>query len=356
MEQLCASHPDSSSTGRCAACGRPFCAACVVEDVAAELSFCSTACLGSQKRNPQLPSRPNADLVDGLRRPIRTGWQLWLRQLGPVTVWVGIPIGVAFGLLRFAAVGTAWGQAGSVSTLYDLGLWVCFALAAAAVAVLLSRAYTGLPGGSPWAQVASRFLPWLISWILFGAGVILGSLLLIIPGIIAGVRLFWADEFALIHRHGPLSALRESVELTRGQTARVFTFQIALGFAEYLVLIPVILGFIGAGAVAESLPSGLLTTVALSTFLSVLSVNAYASVHAPEIVYFYGLRALRAEMPAEEIRGDWVSRGLRGVYGSESQELQSCPSCGSAWNPADYREDAKAIFCSCCKAQITRPG
>jgi hypothetical protein len=232
----------------------------------------------------------------------------------------------------------------------------CLALAAAAVAVILSNAHTGIPKGSPWSQIASRFLPWAITWILFSAGLILGTLLLIIPGIIAGIRLFWADEFALVHGHGPISALRKSMELTRGLTGSVFKFQLVLGFAEYLVLIPLVLGFIGVGAVADSLPSGLLTTVMFSTFLSVLGVNAYASLHAPEIVYFYGLRALRAEMPAEEIQGDWVSRGIRGIYGSESGELQSCPSCGSAWDPADYREDADVIYCSACKAQLTRPG
>jgi hypothetical protein len=224
---------------------------------------------------------------------------------------------------------------------------------------MLSCAHTGIPRGSPWAQVASRFLPWTITWILFSAGLFLGTLLLIIPGIIAGIRLFWADEFALVHGHGPISALRESMELTRGLTGSVFKFQMVLGvlgFAAYLVLIPLVLEFIGVDAVAGALPSGLLTTVMFTTFLSVLGVNAYASLHAPEIVYFYGLRALRAEMPAEEIQGNWVSRGLRGIYGSESRELQSCPSCGSAWDPADYREDVDVIYCSFCKAQLTRPG
>lgn len=355
MAQPCAMHPDASSTGRCAACGRPFCAACVVEDVSAELAFCSTACLAVQAGRPRASGRPNIDLIGGLRKPIVTGWQLWLRQLGSITLWVGFPIGVAFGLLRSATVGTGWAHSGAGSAVHGLGFLGFAALAAAAVAVLLSRAHIGVPGGNPWPQVASRFLSWTVAWVLYGVGVIVGTLLLVVPGIIAGTRLFWADEFALIHRHTPVSALRESAELTRGLTGRVFAFQFALGLAEYLVLIPVLLGVIGIGVVVEALPAGPVTTLIQSTLISILIVNAYASAHAAEVVYFYGLRALKVEMPAEDLQGDWVSRGLRGPYAAESTALPTCSSCGSAWDPADYREDAEAIFCSTCKSQLMRP-
>ena len=40
----------------------------------------------------------------------------------------------------------------------------------------------------------------------FGTGLV-GFLLLIVPGIVLSVRLFWADEFALVHSASPLAAL-----------------------------------------------------------------------------------------------------------------------------------------------------
>jgi predicted amidophosphoribosyltransferase len=67
------------------------------------------------------------------------------------------------------------------------------------------------------------------------------------------------------------------------------------------------------------------------------------------------VRALRATLPPDELHGDWVLRGLRADARAEHPELPACPSCGSSWNPADYRRDAEPIFCSHCKSELRRP-
>jgi hypothetical protein len=44
-----------------------------------------------------------------------------------------------------------------------------------------------------------------------------------------------------------------------------------------------------------ALPVSFVTTALANLVLAVLSVITYVSAHAAEVVYFYGLRALRAE-------------------------------------------------------------
>jgi hypothetical protein len=173
VQGFCTTHPDQYALGACATCGRPLCAACRVENLAEERAYCSPACLAAASARSLHPGRTAPELADALRSPIRSGWRLWLRSAG------------------------------------------------------LSRAHTGAAGGSPWPHVAPRLLPWAATWLVYGVVVGVGSLL-ILPGMLAAIRLFWADEFALVHGVGPRAALRESLRLTRGLAGRIFGFQFLL--------------------------------------------------------------------------------------------------------------------------------
>ncbi|MGI9589882.1 MAG: hypothetical protein ACR2P8_00835 [Myxococcota bacterium] len=294
-----------------------------MEDVARELAFCSANCRDLDATTPAALGRAPVDLVSGLDRPIRTGWLLWLRQVPRLTSWVALPLGIAVGVLRILLVDGSAADGSGRPVVYDVSLALAIALGAAGSAVVLSRAYTGAPNESPWGHVASRLLPWSVTWLIIGSAVLVGSLLLLIPGIIAGIRLFWADEFALMHGRSPRSAVRESLELSRGLTGRVFGFQIILGFAEYLVLVPLLIGVAGLGVLEDAMPDGPVETLLVTTLMSVMLVNTYASLHAPEVVYFYGLRALRSGLAAEDLQGDWVARGLR--QASQAPEPASAP-------------------------------
>jgi hypothetical protein len=333
----------------------------VVEDISTEVAFCSNACRETQQRRPDLGGRSNPELIEGLEAPIRTGWQLCTRVAGSLVQWVGVPVGLGYSVFEYATDRLLADPESGASLAASFGFLLAVAAAAPATAVVLSRAHAADERGNPWPHVGPRYLPWLLTMLLFLAATILGTLAFLVPGIILGIRLFWADEFALVHGHGPVSALRESLHLTRGLTGRVFGFQFALGFAEYLVLIPMFVGLVAVEAMTDALALGLATNVVASVLLSCLFVITYASAHAAEVVYFYGLRALRAELPADEIHGDWVDRGLR-VYrdslqrGAAPSVEQACPLCGTRWNPADYRADAEPIFCSICRTELTRAG
>lgn len=352
MTSLCSLHADQASVGACPTCSRPFCARCRVEDLARDRTYCSTACRDVAGAVAPGASRPASELVQDLRTPIRAGWRLWLRSAGPLTLQVALPVGVTYSALRYVTLGAEpVGDASSAA--HDAGAVALAALAAAASAVMLSRAHTGAPGGLPWTHVLARLLPWAAVWVFYLAAVFVGSLLLIVPGIIAGIRLFWADEFALVHGMGPVAAVKESLQLTRGQSSRIFSFQFLLGFAEYAVLLPLFVGFVAVGGLLSVLPPGGIATFAFGTLSSILLTHAYASAHAPEIVYFYGLRALRAGLSEEERAGDWVTRGLHEAEGAAGK--QRCRACGAFWDPADYRADVATIYCSRCKEPLQRP-
>ncbi len=349
--ERCAAHPDATSTGRCEACPRPFCAACAVEDVASDLFFCSDACRESQAlvSRASVDAPTSAELIDGLWSPIRTGWELWWREAPALTLRVGLPVGAAGALLQLAARSTGWVE-GLVIDLAHLGL---AGLAAAAVGVILSRSRTGVADPNPWPQVAARFLPWSLAWLALAVCVVLGSLLFLIPGAFLGLRLFWADELCLVHGRGPIAAARESWALTEGLTRTLFAFQFLAGLALYLVLAALGLGWFGVTVVLDFVPPGSVGLLISGFAWPFLLVHAYAASHAPEVAYFYGLRALRAELPPEGRWGDWVARARQGAI--VRPDLPVCPHCDRVWDPDDYRRDAEAIYCSYCKEELSWP-
>ena len=157
--------------------------------------------------------------------------------------------------------------------------------------VILSQRYTRLVQGNPYTWTLRRFVPWVLTWIICFAAIVLGTLALLIPGIILGLRLFWADEFALIHRAGPIQALKESWKLTSGNIGSLFVFQFLAGLAAYVVLIPMgilVLAFMVLVLLLGS-PEYLLPLENALIYLMIFV--GYGGLHGPEIVYFYGMRA-----------------------------------------------------------------
>jgi hypothetical protein len=174
------------------------------------------------------------------------------------------------------------------------------AFTVALVGVVLSARHTRLVEGSAYAATARRFVPWVATWVLILGIVFAGYLALIVPGVYLALRLFWADEFALIHGKGPIAALKASWDLTRGRAGAMFVFQFVLGLAQYVILLPALLGFVFlmAGLEAAGLTGGDVIT-GLETFLVfVLGALVYGGLHGPEIVQFYGMRAQRANLEA----------------------------------------------------------
>lgn len=289
----CARHPGASAVADCPVCGAPFCAECRVEKVGAEKVYCSDAC---RARDGLVASVSDAELAAAAKTPIRSGWRLWVRS----APWVSrhtLPVAAVMALLVVMSGSTIAGamdesRGPAPSLAATVILWGLFGYGIALSGVVLSSTHTGHRVGNAHLWTLRRLVPVVVVWAMVLAAGFLGFLLLIIPGIIIGIRLFWADEFALVHAAGPLTACRESWRLTRNREGSVFVFQFILGLAEYLILILVVIAFLGItlGANGIGARSAVISFVE-ATLVFWLVFTAYGSAHAPELVYFYGLRA-----------------------------------------------------------------
>ena len=309
----CAKHPGQPAAERCDHCGAPFCGDCRVEDTAAEEVFCSEPC-----REKRTKARKSV-LLEGFDQPIRTGWRLFARS--SVAVWLytaplAIAIVIVTALLSDLMPGAESGQSTVAYGARVVVFLLALAFGIALTQVVLSRQYSGLVQGNPYVWTLRRFVPWVLTWIICLAAIFLGTLALVLPGIYVGLRLFWADEFALIHRKGPVQALKESWELTRGHAGSIFLFQFLAGLvASVLALAALFLAYLAplmlyVWGFSEVLKegSGILQNVAAAflaehsyflrtlppTFFWLLFFVGYGALHAPQIVYLYGMRAERA--------------------------------------------------------------
>ena len=298
----CASHPDRTAVAICARCGKSVCELCRVEFVATEQTFCSERCRDDRPVESGREPVSNATLEAGLQKPIRAGWALAANSAGRIALHllpVAVVLGLIVGYLNRVADGSVPppGTAG-VPILLFLFLF-CGAFGAALVGVILSARHAGLEA-APYTAVPRRFVPWLATWLLMIGITVIGVFALILPGIYLSLRLFWADEFALLHNKGPIGALRASWELTRNQAAEVFFFQFILGLAQYVVLIPVmiVLTALIAGLEAIGWSNPEYSTGIEVFILYLVGFVVYGAMHGPEIVQFYGMRAARSNREA----------------------------------------------------------
>jgi len=310
----CARHPEQASIATCGRCGQPLCEQCRVESVATEQVFCSERCLEAP-REAELDQETvsNKALREGLKKPIRIGWALWGRSVGSLVVAV-LPLAVVGGVLWWymaRSLDEGVDEYGLRVTILIVALLVIGAYGVAVVGIMLSQRHTRLVRENPHTKAARRFIPWMATWFLVIAITMVGYFALILPGIYLAIRLFWADEFALIHDKGPIAALKASWELTRKAASPVFHFQIILGFAQYLVIIPaailVALAFGGLTALGMTAVDRL--SIAEAFIFAFVGLVVYSAMHAPEIVQFYGMKAARASLDAVELeQGNWLER------------------------------------------------
>ena len=282
----CINHPDRLGEMECDLCGEAMCTACHVDAIAADREYCSIACAHTAERD-------SADrYLAGVERPYRTGMALWRDSLSglalatlPAAAVIGVAIHLDPGLLSedpdAAAAASPW---------VTLAIFLALGYGILVSQVTLSQQHTELIDGSAHTWVLRRVVPWILTWVLVLAGTLLGYLLLIIPGVILGLRLFWADELALAHRLGPLRAAQESWAITKGRARDLFSFQFVAGLFAWVAVF-------GALIVA-AYPVGFATAIVgfgsdgvLLFAMTWVFFMAYAAVHAVQVAKFYGTLA-----------------------------------------------------------------
>ena len=227
--------------------------------------------------------------------------------MGIVVVWVGGALPAAEG--GETTETTVSGGAAILMLLMLAFLMLAFGIAL--TQVILSQCYTRLVQGNPYVWTFRRFVPWTLSIIIVFAAMFLGMspivfaamflvflgmpalvmslvmLLVVQPAIYLGLRLFWADEFALVHRAGPIQALKESWQLTKGNVGSIIRFQFLSGLVANLVLMVVMSFGVLVLLLVRLGSSGYLE----ATLGFLIIFVCYGGLHAPEIVYLYGMRA-----------------------------------------------------------------
>jgi hypothetical protein len=294
---LCANHPEQSAVARCDQCGKPFCGDCRVEDVAADEVYCSDSChIG--RANAKFGAKLTSERVflEDSVHPIRSGWRLWARSLGPICMNSAM-LATLIGLAAWA-LGPAAPSGASNESDYSLSaaavLLTVGAIGMALMQVLMSQRYTGLVKGDRYIWTLRSFLRWLATSALTLVISYAGLLVLIIPGIYVGLRLFWADEFALIHGVNPIRALKESWRLTSDSAGAIFAFQFLVGLALYVVFLAGLAVVTAGRTLIEALAGAPLPDALSLAVVAFVFFVGYAAAHAPEVVRFYGMRAEQA--------------------------------------------------------------
>ncbi|WP_161390382.1 glycerophosphoryl diester phosphodiesterase membrane domain-containing protein [Croceibacterium xixiisoli] len=115
-----------------------------------------------------------------------------------------------------------------------------------------------------------RFLPFLGLSIVVGVGVILGMILLIVPGVYLAVRWSLAQPRLVGRGDGVFDAIKASWKLTDGYAMRIFLCILALGLV--VVVIAIIAGLLGPTNIIGIL-IGQLANYALTMVMLGLSVT-----------------------------------------------------------------------------------
>ncbi|HEY4031800.1 MAG TPA: glycerophosphoryl diester phosphodiesterase membrane domain-containing protein [Caulobacteraceae bacterium] len=171
-----------------------------------------------------------------------------------------------------------------------------------AYAVLFQLTMQDLHGQTPSTEALfsvafSKFLPMLGLAILLGFGVTLGTMLLIVPGIILATAWSVAMPALVLENRGVFGAFKRSAELTRHKRWSIFLlfFLVFLIFAVVdVVLLALFGGFHGLVSRGPSI-----TNTVLSSLLSVITIPFGAVLYAALFNRLRGNEGYGAEAVAE---------------------------------------------------------
>jgi hypothetical protein len=132
-------------------------------------------------------------------------------------------------------------------------------------------------------------IPAILSQLLYVVAVLIGTVLLIVPGIIASLAFYVVLPCLVIEKTGVIGAFRRSADLTRGRRGRLFGFVLAI---TMISLVPYLLAY--------SLISGLTTNGPWANYLimtlrgGVWGLIGIPTAVAPTVVYWQLIRAKAA--------------------------------------------------------------
>ena len=166
---------------------------------------------------------------------VKGGWELYKAHWAPLT----------FGYFVVALIGGLPGQvapmltvAGTIdqgsSTYYAIHLPLSFLgwliaefFMAGFTRTVLRAVRTNDASFGDFFSAGERFLPYIAMSFLKSLAIVVGLLLLVVPGIIVGLGFANAPFFVIDQRHGPIEALKASWEVSEGQKGNLFVLALA---------------------------------------------------------------------------------------------------------------------------------
>jgi hypothetical protein len=123
---------------------------------------------------------------------------------------------------------------------FGLSLIAAFVLKPVCQAIILFGAFQDMLGrdfpiGESLRKGLARILPIFGMLIVAGLGILIGVMLLVIPGYMLMIAWYVALPVVVVERLGPVASLRRSAELTKGHRWKIFGIIIVIGIVAGIV-------------------------------------------------------------------------------------------------------------------------
>ncbi len=126
--------------------------------------------------------------------------------------------------------------------LHIIDYLITFIISMGVIKISLSFCDTGKAEFADLFRQYPLVLKYLGGIILYSLVVLAGTILLIVPGIIWGIKFWFFDYFIVDQGAGPVEALKKSSAITKGAKGKLFVFFIVLGLVNLLGLLCLVIG------------------------------------------------------------------------------------------------------------------
>jgi hypothetical protein len=207
---------------------------------------------------------------------LNTSWHLWTKLIGsfgPFYVLAGLPGALLVATPHRPGAALFSGAMGIASIAAGILAFVLYAAVTDAGARVLEGEAPRL--GPSFGVALRRFWPLFGAMLLYVLAVMLGMILLVIPGIFVMIALFVVTPACVLERTGPVESLKRSAALTRGAGWRLFgLLLIVFLLAATAPIARVVMLHFGLGTVAAAIGQSVVTAVA-SLFNACAVLAAY---------------------------------------------------------------------------------
>ena len=178
---------------------------------------------------------------------IRFGWETFKKRPW-FFVGAGVVIALAYLVVGSISVGIDVSLTGSLDETTVAGAvvnWILSALVSMGVVAFYLKAYdnpNAVSLSSLWHP--HPFWNYLAATIVVGIVIILGLLLLIVPGIIVALMFMFATIIVIDRERGPIEAMKESMRVTRGYKWSLLGLAVVLVLLNVLGLLAFVVGLL----------------------------------------------------------------------------------------------------------------